>query len=422
MKRTIPITTIVVLLLCLIAALPAGAVSCTGVNAWAPGTNFTVGELTTFNGIEYKCIQAHTSIVSWEPPNVPALFTPIGACGSGGGATPTPTPKGKPSPTPTPKGKPSPTPTATPNPPPPPPPTGKLFAPYIDMSLNDGGQIVSIASQSGIRAFTLAFLIEEGGCNVGWGGLGGILPNDNLPDGTSMATLVSQLQSNGVQVIISFGGAAGIDPAGLCSSPAALQAVYQSVLNRYHVKALDFDIEGAAVENQPAITQRDLALRGLRSANSGLVISYTIPVLPTGLVASGVSILNSARKDGFTPNVINIMTMDYGGSFDGDGQNQGTHATNAANATHGQIGAAGLGSTVGITPMIGVNDDSAEVFRMSDANTVVNFAKSNGFVTRIAMWSVGRDNGSCAGAGFASATCSGLSQGNWAFAKVFEGF
>jgi len=35
---------------------------------------------------------------------------------------------------------------------------------------------------------------------------------------------------------------------------------------------------------------------------------------------------------------------------------------------------------------------------------------------------VARDNGSCAGQGFASPTCSGISQNNWAFANIFAPF
>ncbi|HHV74959.1 MAG TPA: glycoside hydrolase [Thermoanaerobacterium sp.] len=41
---------------------------------WAPNTSYKVGDLVTYNGKTYKCIQAHTSLVGWEPPNVPALW------------------------------------------------------------------------------------------------------------------------------------------------------------------------------------------------------------------------------------------------------------------------------------------------------------------------------------------------------------
>ncbi|OBZ13169.1 chitin-binding protein [Bacillus sp. FJAT-26390] len=42
--------------------------------AWAPNTAYSTGTLVTYNGSVYECRQAHTSIVSWEPANVPALW------------------------------------------------------------------------------------------------------------------------------------------------------------------------------------------------------------------------------------------------------------------------------------------------------------------------------------------------------------
>ena len=43
--------------------------------AWQPNTWYAVNQLVSYNNVEYKCIQAHTSQVGWEPPNVPALWT-----------------------------------------------------------------------------------------------------------------------------------------------------------------------------------------------------------------------------------------------------------------------------------------------------------------------------------------------------------
>ncbi len=41
---------------------------------WAPNTYYSVGYRVTYNGSLYECRQAHTSIVTWEPPNTPALW------------------------------------------------------------------------------------------------------------------------------------------------------------------------------------------------------------------------------------------------------------------------------------------------------------------------------------------------------------
>ena len=87
--------------LCL-ASLPSFAQA---VPAWQPNTAYAVGALVTFNNVEYRCLQAHTSQVGWEPPNVPALWQPVS-----GSPTPTPTPAATPTPTP----KPTPTPTPPP--------------------------------------------------------------------------------------------------------------------------------------------------------------------------------------------------------------------------------------------------------------------------------------------------------------------
>jgi len=100
----------------------------------------------------------------------------------------------------------------------------------------------------------------------------------------------------------------------------------------------------------------------------------------------------------------------------------GLDATDAASATETQIQQAGLSSTVGVTPMIGINDTNTEIFQLSDAQTLLNFAIANKYVTRLAMWPVARDNGGCPNEGFASPTCSGISQNNYQFSQIFEAF
>jgi len=47
---------------------------------WAPNTAYSVGQIVSYSGENYKCLQAHTSLTGWEPPNVPALWSPTGAC------------------------------------------------------------------------------------------------------------------------------------------------------------------------------------------------------------------------------------------------------------------------------------------------------------------------------------------------------
>src|SRR2546423_1605017 len=107
-----------VVLLC-VGIMAGLAVQAQTAPAWQPNTAFSVGQMVTFNGQQFKCIQAHTSQVGWEPPNTPALWQLVSGTPA---PTPTPTPPPTPSPTPTPK--PSPTPTPAPAPSPSPTPSG----------------------------------------------------------------------------------------------------------------------------------------------------------------------------------------------------------------------------------------------------------------------------------------------------------
>ncbi len=138
-------------------------------------------------------------------------------------------------------------------------------------------------------------------------------------------------------------------------------------------------------------------------------------------MASGVNILNRVKASGLNLNVVNVMAMDYGSANDNGGQ-MGLSATQAASNTHNQVVAAGLTASIGVTPMIGINDVNTEIFQLSDAQMLLNFANSNSYITRLSMWSVARDNGSCANQGFASPVCSGISQSNWALSNIFKPF
>lgn len=46
--------------------------------AWDPnGRAYKTGDVVTYEGTEYRCLQAHTSQPGWAPPVVPALWVPI---------------------------------------------------------------------------------------------------------------------------------------------------------------------------------------------------------------------------------------------------------------------------------------------------------------------------------------------------------
>lgn len=43
-------------------------------SAWQPNTPYATGVLVTYGGATYRCLQAHTSLVGWEPATTAALW------------------------------------------------------------------------------------------------------------------------------------------------------------------------------------------------------------------------------------------------------------------------------------------------------------------------------------------------------------
>ncbi len=288
------------------------------------------------------------------------------------------------------------------------------FAPYTDMSNSQEGMLDTAITQHGVQTFTAGFVIGSG-CGDIWG--------DTLPVGGDSYTdpEISRAQSEGATVIVSSGGAAGEPLAWTCTDQSTIDAGYQKIIDSYGVHALDFDIEGAAIADTAAIARQMQAMKTLKSDNPGLTFSVTLPVLPTGLTADGVDVIQAAEDAGVTIDVVNIMTMDY---YQGS-QDMGQAAISAARATLAQMRSVDSGygyGNVGITPMIGTNDDGS-TFTLADASTVHAWAVSNG-IGRLSFWSVNRDQ-SCSGSSAvrpdASPTCSGVSQSALAFTDAFAG-
>jgi Cellulose binding domain/Glycosyl hydrolases family 18 len=315
----------------------------------------------------------------------------------------------------------SPTPTASASPSPSSSPSGSSgspsggtagFAPYVDTSLFPPFSLVSTAEATGVKQFNLAFVVAggSGGCTPEWGGVTAIGDDP-------VASQIAALRAIGGDVRISFGGEDGSELAETCTSLSQLEAAYQSVISAYDVNKVDFDIEGAALDNTAANQLRDQALAALQAQDPGLQVSFTLPVLPAGLTSDGVALVDGAVQAGVQISAVNVMAMDYGdGAAPNPSGQMGTFAIDAATATDAQVATA-LGisddaawSKIAVTPMIGVNDTSDEIFTVANAQQLEAFAASK-HLAWLSMWSAGRDNECSGGAQpAASATCSSIVQ------------
>ena len=186
---------------------------------------------------------------------------------------------------------------------------------------------------------------------------------------------------------------------------------------------LDFDVEGGEQGDVTTYTRRNTALAALQKANPGLTISFTLPATPNGLDSGSIGLLNDAIAKGVNFNIVNIMTMDYGNAS----VNEATNTISSANGLFNQLQqmlpsktSSQLWGMIGITDMIGQNDDS-EIFTMSDGAKVLSFANTNQ-IGELSFWAISRDNGSCPGATVGSDTCDGLSQASYAFTNSWKSF
>lgn len=297
------------------------------------------------------------------------------------------------------------------------------YAPYMTVGMSDVSSLSEEAvAKAGLRAVTLAFLGTDGHCSVGWRGLHKNLPEDTpMGGGKTIAELTAGLQKAGVEVVISFGGWLGADPAGHCDSPEALQAVYQQVLDLYHVKQLDFDIEGPVVTDMVAHHRRDQALIALKKAHPELTISYTLPVRPHGVPkGNGLEVLQALQEDGYNPDIINYMTMDYFYDPGVPGGDMAKLSMRGMDNAARQMKEMGIASKLGVIPMIGQNDNKFEIFSLADAKAFKAYVDKKPDIVRIAIWAVERDNGACAGNAEATFACSGVEQDPWAYSTLFN--
>jgi hypothetical protein len=300
------------------------------------------------------------------------------------------------------------------------------FSPYVDTSLYPAFDTAAASAAGGAKNYNLAFVLAGGGCTPEWGGVSAL-------DSTGVPGQIAALRKAGGDVRVSFGGANGTELAESCTSVSSLAAAYQKVIDTYGLTKIDFDIEGGATTDTTGITRRDQAIAQLqataKAAGKTLEVSFTLPVLPSGLVQSGTDLLQNAKSNGVAVSAVNIMAMDYGdGAAPSPSGRMGTYAIDAATATQAQVKSIfGLSDAdawkhVAVTPMIGVNDTSTEVFTVADAQQLATFASTK-HLAWLSMWSATRDKQCSGGAqAWADASCSSIVQSTYAFAKAFGAY
>jgi chitinase len=256
-------------------------------------------------------------------------------------------------------------------------------APYLQIDSSDAGDMAADEAATGLKDYTLAFLIPQSGCTPEW--------EDDGSGVGAFASQISAIQASGGNVIISFGGESGGELAQTCTNVSQLTAAYQNVVNTYGVTRLDFDIEGGTLSDTAATSLRDQALAALQAEDPSVQVDFTLGVSPQGLptgTGSEYALLQDAKAKGVKVSVVNIMTMDF---YDGSNNDLGD-AESAAQGTASQLaGLYGISTSaayamMGLTPIAGTNDDGT-YFSTANAQSLESFAAANG-VAELSFWEV----------------------------------
>lgn len=292
-------------------------------------------------------------------------------------------------------------------------PTGTEVVPYFWTWGRWGNFAISsltdARSKANMQGATIAFGLSGGGCAM----------STDLTD--MSADILSYIQAGG-RVILSVGGASGTYPQTNCSDSTALANALDGQLKALNTHALDFDIEGQNLNTMDHTNVLLDALRILQGRYSDLYVSFTLPVDDNaGLPSTALSVINGAKNKGVNVSRVNIMAMDFGHG-PSSGQDMGDQCINAATATFNQLKSiysgvadATLWHMIGITPMIGENDDHYK-FTTDHAQKVANFAKSRG-IGLLSFWGMQRDrSGSGSLDNFTNVT-----QSNFQFLSIFNG-
>jgi hypothetical protein len=363
------------------------ASQCAAAAPWIEGRRYAPGDVVSYEGNIYACVQGHTSQSDWTPDIVPALWA-LGICdgggggGGGGGGEPPPGGGG---------GGGGGGGAAA----------GFIFSPYKDTSINlDWNTNVISTSVSGARVPLVEHLVAHGGSTVtlafatgecgseSWGG---------VPGAAMAAANVSRLTAADVDYILATGGAAG---SFHCGSDAG----FRTFLDRWaspNLVGVDFDIEvGQSPAEITALAQR---ARAAHDTHPGLRFSFTIATLANSepgesLNATGVATVQALKATfGTLPEyvTINLMTMDYGAGspficvMGGSGRcDMGASAAQAARNLHQNHGIPF--ANIELTPMIGGNDVQANVFDLGDVVELSAFVIANG-LPGVHYWSYDRD-------------------------------
>ena len=285
-------------------------------------------------------------------------------------------------------------------------------APYLFLGWGDPQEATAVMSETGVSAFTMAFMLSSGGCTPSWDG------QRPLTGGADEST-IDAIKAAGGQVQISFGGYQGNKLGPNCDSPEAFAGAVQQVIDAHSPDVVDFDIENTDEYEDYAVQDRILeGIAIVKEDNPDVKAVVTIPTAISGPAEPGKRLIERAAELGTPIDNFTLMTFDFGGSdMVADSISAAEGLKDQLMSAYGWTEAEAYAHS-GISGMNGLSD-MQETTTPAQWTEIRDWANDKG-LTRFAYWAVNRDR-PCPGGGVTS-NCSGIDQQDLEFTKITAGF
>ena len=254
-------------------------------------------------------------------------------------------------------------------------------SPYI-YPVTGGKDPVAVMKSTGVKAFTLAFILAKGGCTPVWDSAGAL-------SSSAVANRINAIRKAGGDVVISVGGASGSKLGNACSNASALAGAYQKVIDAYKLRALDIDLEAGEVSQSTKVLA---ALKITKQKNPKVQLILTLGTGTSGLVGGEAKIPGQAAKIGSPVDVWTIMPFDFGGQ---SGSDMGKLTLQASEGLHKQLKSALKLSDAQIYAMQGISSmngktDEGENVTVANFKTMLAYAHQHK-LARFTFWELNRD-------------------------------
>jgi chitinase len=193
--------------------------------------------------------------------------------------------------------------------------SSQWFAPYVDVTLPPYFNFQDPLANPNMDV-VLSFVVasKSAPCEPSWGASYDL---DAAASALDLDRRIVRHRQRGGDVIVSFGGVANDELAVSCTDADALADAYQSVVDRYHLRVIDLDLEGEGLDAE-ASARRATAIAEVqadaKAAGEDLDVWVTLPVAPNGLQTSSIEAVDGLLEAEVDLAGVNVMAMEFGAS------------------------------------------------------------------------------------------------------------